>query len=323
MAESSLPLKEVDKIEIVTVVDNYADLLLPDTEIVTRAVVFRPPLMTEPLKMASDTLLAEHGLCMLITVYWGQDRHTILFDTGYSQVAVLHNMALLKVDPSAIETIVLSHSHMDHTGGLFPILEKIGKRIPLVAHPDIFLYPRYLSLETGEKLLFPELKKEELKQKAELVESKGPVCIADEMALVTGEVERTTAFETGLPNALVERGGKTEKDITTDDQAILVNLKGKGLVVIAGCSHAGIINTIRYGQKITNVSKTYAVIGGFHLAGAFFEKIIEDTIGEMKKISPEILVPMHCTGWKAIRRFSEEFPSSFVLNSVGAKFLLT
>ncbi|MBW1769077.1 MAG: MBL fold metallo-hydrolase, partial [Deltaproteobacteria bacterium] len=244
-------------------------------------------------------------------------------DTGYSQIGVLHNMAMLKADPSSIEAIVLSHSHMDHIGGLFPILEKIGKRIQLVAHPDVFLYPRYLSLETGDRLLFPEFKREEVEQKAELVESKGPVCIADDMALVTGEVERTTAFETGLPNALVERGGETEKDITTDDQAILVNLKGKGLVVIGGCSHAGIINTIRYGQKITNISKTYAVIGGFHLAGAFYENIIDDTIGEMKKISPEIMVPMHCTGWNAIKRFSEEFPSSFVLNSVGAKFLLT
>ena len=84
-----------------------------------------------------------------------------------------------------------------------------------------------------------------------------------------------------------------------------------------------IINTLLYAQKITGLSKLHAIIGGFHLAGAFFEKIIDPTIAEMKKFSPDIMVPMHCTGWNAIRRFSQEFPSSFVLNSVGAKFLLS
>jgi 7,8-dihydropterin-6-yl-methyl-4-(beta-D-ribofuranosyl)aminobenzene 5'-phosphate synthase len=136
-------------------------------------------------------------------------------------------------------------------------------------------------------------------------------------------VERVTDFEKGLPNAQMERNGKIEKDLILDDQALVINLKGKGLVVIAGCSHAGIINTILYAGKITGVEKVHTVLGGFHLSGPIFEPIIEETIKEFKKMAPEVLVPMHCTGWKAIQRFSDEFPSSFVLNSVGSRFTLS
>jgi len=143
------------------------------------------------------------------------------------------------------------------------------------------------------------------------------------MVLVTGEVERITAFEKGLPNALYERNGKIEKDPISDDQAIVINLKGKGLVIISGCSHAGIINTVLFAKKITGVEKIHGILGGFHLTGPFFEQIIEETISELRSMEPQVIVPMHCTGWKAIQRFSEEFPSSFILNSVGSMFTLS
>jgi 7,8-dihydropterin-6-yl-methyl-4-(beta-D-ribofuranosyl)aminobenzene 5'-phosphate synthase len=104
-----------------------------------------------------------------------------------------------------------------------------------------------------------------------------------------------------------------------DDQAIAVNVKGKGLVVVSGCAHAGIINTVLYAEKITGIDKLYGVLGGFHLSGPIFEPIIEETINEFKEMEPKLMTPMHCTGWNAIKRFSEEFPSSFALNSVGTK----
>ncbi|MBW2208743.1 MAG: MBL fold metallo-hydrolase, partial [Deltaproteobacteria bacterium] len=156
----------------------------------------------------------------------------------------------------------------------------------------------------------------------ELIESKTPTPLAGERIMVTGEVERVTSFEKGLPNAVLERDGKIEKDPISDDQALVVNLKGKGLVVIAGCSHAGIINTVFYAQKVTSIQKIHAVIGGFHLSGPYFEKIIEQTIGELKKIRPQFLSPMHCTGWKAIQQMSQEFPEEFILNSVGSMITL-
>lgn len=319
MSNLHVPLKEVDRVEVLTLMDNYVDVLLTDTDVVTR-----PPLAKEG-KVPSDTFLAEHGLSLLVTMSQGENRHTILFDTGYNQMGVLHNLEQLDTGLSDIEAIVLSHGHMDHTGSLHPVLDKIHRSIPLVLHPDAFLFPRYIGLDDGRKIVFPRtLVREDLQKRgAEILESRAPVSLADDMVVVTGEIERITEFEKGLPNAFVERNGKLEKDPISDDQALILNLRGKGLVIISGCSHAGIINTVLFAKKITGIQNIHAVLGGFHLSGPFFEQIIEKTIKEMKEISPEVIVPMHCTGWKAIQRFSEEFPSSFILNSVGSRFMLS
>ncbi|MBW2095620.1 MAG: MBL fold metallo-hydrolase [Deltaproteobacteria bacterium] len=319
MNNATVSLQEVDRVEVLTLMDNYVDVLLTNTD-----VVYRPPLAKDG-RIPADTLVAEHGLSLLITLYRDKETHTILFDTGYSSVGVLHNMGLLEIDPADIEALVISHGHMDHTGTLYPLLNKIPSTVPLVVHPDAFLSPRYFALDDGRKLLFPEtLKKAELeKRNVQVLESRAPTLIAGDTALVTGEVERTTTFEKGLPNALLERNGVIEKDPILDDQAIAVNLKGKGLVIISGCAHAGIMNTILYAMKRTGISSIQAVLGGFHLSGAFFEPIIEDTIKELKKLAPEVLVPMHCTGWKAINRFSQEFPNAFILNSVGSRFTIS
>jgi 7,8-dihydropterin-6-yl-methyl-4-(beta-D-ribofuranosyl)aminobenzene 5'-phosphate synthase len=315
----SISLKEVDRVEILTIMDNYTDVLLRNTKVVTR-----PPL-AKGGNIPVDALLAEHGLSLLVKVYHGEEKHTILFDTGYTNIGVPHNLELLNVDLNEIEAIALSHGHMDHTGSLYTILDKMNKPVPVVVHPDAFLSPRYFGLDDGRKLLFPEiLVREKLEDRnAEIIESRTPKMLAEEMVMVTGQVERVTAFEKGLPNAQMERNGKVEKDLILDDQSLVINLKGKGLVVIAGCSHAGIINTILYAEKMTGVEKVHTVLGGFHLSGPIFEPIIEETIKELKKMAPEVLVPMHCTGWKAIQRFSDEFPSSFALNSVGSEFKLS
>ncbi|HBF42216.1 MAG TPA: MBL fold metallo-hydrolase [Desulfobacteraceae bacterium] len=318
MNNSFLSLKKVDRIEILTLMDNYVDVLLRNTDIVTR-----PPL-AKGGKIPSDTLLAEHGLSLLVTVHKDEKKHTILFDTGYSRIGVPHNIEQLGVDIERIEAIVLSHGHMDHTGSLYSLLKKVPHRIPLVVHPDAFLAPRYFGLDDGRKLLFPQtLKRDNLDdEKVDILEKKTPSLLSDDMVAVTGEVDRVTDFEKGLPNALLERNGKIEKDPISDDQALIVNLREKGLVVISGCAHAGIINTVRFAKKITGVEKIHTVLGGFHLSGPFFEQIIEQTIKEFKKIDPCVIVPMHCTGWKAIQRFSEEFPTAFILNSVGSMFTL-
>jgi 7,8-dihydropterin-6-yl-methyl-4-(beta-D-ribofuranosyl)aminobenzene 5'-phosphate synthase len=307
----SVPLKEVDRVEVLTLMDNFVDILLEDT-----AVVTRPPKAVGE-EIPTDTLLAEHGLCLLVKVQRGTEKHTILFDTGYNNMGVLHNMDKLAVDPDEMEAIVLSHAHMDHTGSLHAILEKISDPIPLVVHPDAFQYPRFFEQKDGSKKRFPRtLVRSDLEERnVKILESRTPTPILDESILVTGEVERTTEFEKGMPNL--------EPDPIKDDQALVMNLKQKGLVVISGCSHAGIINTVLYAKKLTGVEKVYAVLGGFHLSGAFYEKILEQTIDKLKALSPAVVVPMHCTGRKAMELFSREFPSSFVLNSVGSKIALS
>ena len=319
MREVTVTLKEVDRVEILSIIDNYMDVLLENTDVVTR------PSHDKGGNIPTDTLLAEHGLSLLVSVYHGEKKHTILFDTGYSQIGVPHNLDQLEVDIEVAEAIVLSHGHMDHTGSLYQLLDRTGKRIPLVVHPDAFLSPRYHALDDGRKLLFPQtLVKADLEARnVELLAKKTPSLLADDRIMVTGEVERVTAFEKGMPNAFIERDGKLDKDPISDDQALVINLKGKGLVVICGCSHAGIINTILYAQKLTGLEQVNTVLGGFHLSGRTFEPIINETVNELKKIDPKVLVPMHCTGWKAIKRFSEEFPSSFILNCVGSLYTLS
>ncbi len=318
MNKPSAPFKEVDRVEILTVIDNYVDVLLTNTEVITR-----PPL-SESGTIPSDTLLAEHGLSLLVTVYEGEEKHTMLFDTGYTKIGVPHNLDQLGIDLSEVEAIALSHSHMDHTGSLYLILDKISGTIPLVLHPAAFDAPRFFGLADGRRLLFPQtlVKKDLEKQNIGLIESKTPIPLAGERIMVTGEVERVTSFEQGLPNAVLERNGKIEKDPISDDQALVINLKEKGLVVIAGCSHAGIINTIFYARKMTGIERIHAVVGGFHLSGPYFEKIIDQTLGELQKIRPQFLSPMHCTGWKAIQQMSQAFPEEFILNSVGSMITL-
>ncbi len=317
--DKHLFLNKVERIEITTIIDNYVDLLLPSSEIIAR-----PPLAKEG-NINADTLLAEHGLSLLVSVFRNGQKHTILFDTGYTKVGVLHNMEQLGVHPEEIEAIIISHGHMDHTGSLYGILEKIPDTIPLVVHPGAFQHPRYTRTPDGSRRLFPQtLVKDHLERKnIDIVESETPILIADGTIMITGEVERTTPFEKGMPNALVEKDGKLEFDPFIDDQAIVVKLNGKGLVVISGCAHAGIINTLMFAQKTTGEKKIHAVLGGFHLSGPFFEKIHDPTVEALKKIDPEVLMPMHCTGWKAIRRFQKEFSESFVLNSVGSKVILS
>jgi len=312
-------LKELDRVEVLTLMDNFVDVLLEDTKVVSR-----PP-KAIGTEIPTDTLLAEHGLSLLVKVQHGAEKHTILFDTGYNSMGVLHNMAKLAVDPNEMEAIVLSHGHMDHTGSLHSILQKISNPIPLVVHPDAFLYPRFVEEKDGSRRRFPRtLVREDLdRRNVEILESKTPTPILDETILVTGEVERTTEFEKGMPSALIERDGNLEPDPIKDDQALVMHLKDKGLVVVSGCSHAGIVNTVRYAKKLTGVAKVHAILGGFHLSGAFFEKIVDKTIDELKALSPVVVVPMHCTGRKAMEQFSREFPSSFVLNSVGSKITLS
>ncbi len=310
-----ISLKAADHVEITTVIDNYVDLLLPPTDTVSR-----PPLAKEG-NILADTFLAEHGLSLLVSVYQNGEKHNILFDTGYTKVGVLHNMERLGINIEDIETIVISHGHMDHTGSLYNILEKIPGTIPVVVHPGAFESPRYTRTPDGSKRLFPHtLVKNDLQQKnVDIVESKSPVMIAGDMIMVTGEVERNTPFEKGMPNALIEKDGELVHDPIMDDQALVVNVTGKGLVVISGCAHAGIINTVKFAQKKTGEQKVHAVLGGFHLSGPFFEKIHDPTIQELKDLNPEFIMPMHCTGWKAIHRFQKEFGEHFILNSVGTK----
>ena len=302
-------LRDADKLEVTILVDNYIDVFLTGTEAVRRAHITPP-----------NALLAEHGLSCLLKVYAGSEEHWVLLDAGISPACFLNNVDVMEIDLSKIESAILSHGHFDHFGGLMSFLGRARKGIPLTLHPDAFLDFR-LNSPTLEMYL-PRLDEEALQQTGVVLhKAKEASRLASDLVLVTGEVERVTDFERGFPWMEAKIGGEWVVDPFHHDQGVAVQVRGKGLVVLGGCSHAGIINTVKYAQKLTGMDKVHAILGGFHLSGPLFEPIIGPTIDEMKKIGPDFIVPMHCTGWKAINQLAEEMPDQFILNSVGTTYV--
>jgi len=312
-----MPLKEVDRVEILTILDNNVDLLLPGAQNVQR-LPFSPDVLTR------ENPIAEHGFATLVTVHRNNTSASLLFDTGLSKTGLVHNMDVLGLKPQELQAIVLSHGHADHTQGLPTLVDRLGKRrLPLVLHPDAFLQ-RKLVLPDGLEVNLPPPDRQKLSQEGiEFVEERGPSLLLEDLLLVTGQVPRTTSFEVGLPlhHALID-GSWQPDPYLYDDQAIVVHVRDKGLVVLTGCGHAGVINTVQHARQLTGIEKIAAVMGGFHLSGLFFEQAIEPTVAALKQIDPGLIVPAHCTGWKATHRIAREFPDAFIQNSVGTRFLL-
>jgi 7,8-dihydropterin-6-yl-methyl-4-(beta-D-ribofuranosyl)aminobenzene 5'-phosphate synthase len=152
-----------------------------------------------------------------------------------------------------------------------------------------------------------------------VVESEKPYPLLDNTVLFLGEIPRSTDFEKGFPIAHYQKDGKEVWDAIEDDTSIVMNLKDKGLVIVSGCAHAGIVNTVRYAMTVTGIDKVHVVMGGFHLSGPFFEPIIDRTTEELKKINPAFIIPTHCTGRKAIMVMEKQMPDQFILNMAGTK----
>jgi 7,8-dihydropterin-6-yl-methyl-4-(beta-D-ribofuranosyl)aminobenzene 5'-phosphate synthase len=308
---NNLNLLEAEKLEVTVLVDNYTDLfLLERTETIKR---YRPSPTAAPL--------AEHGLSFLVKVRSASEEHTLMVDAGRSPTCLLHNLEVFGVDLGRIEGMVLSHGHRDHFGGLLDFLKRVGKGLPLTLHPDAFLERRINIPKVGVRAM-PALDEEALRQTgAVLHKVREATPLYSNLILALGEVERVTDFEKGFPWAEAKIDGNWVVDPFHDDQGIAVNVRGKGLVVIGGCSHAGIINTVRYAREVSGVDRVHAVLGGFHLTGPIFKPIIGPTIEAMKKIAPDFVVPMHCTGWDAMNQFSQQMPGQFILNSVGTTYV--
>jgi 7,8-dihydropterin-6-yl-methyl-4-(beta-D-ribofuranosyl)aminobenzene 5'-phosphate synthase len=316
---NELNIREADRLEITVLMDNYTDIFLLESTDVCR----RPQLPFFP-----QMLFAEHGFSCLIKVRAGSEEHTVLMDAAVTPACLFNNAELLKADLGKIEAIALSHGHPDHFLGLVDLLKFVSeeqkKEIPLFLHPEAFLERRFNIPVIGHPVIIPALDEGALKEAgADLVKSETAFPIANGLIHTTGEIERKIPFEKGFPWAEAKVNGNWITDPFRDDQGLVIKLKDKGLVVISGCAHAGIINTVEYAKKITGTDKVHAVLGGFHLTGRLFDPIIQPTIDEMKRIGPDYIVPMHCTGWKAINRFAEEMPAQFILNTVGTTYVFS
>ncbi len=313
---NELNIREADRLEVTILMDNYTDMLVTENTCICK----RPQL---PLP---QILLAEHGLSCLIKVCAENEEHIVLMDAAVTPTCLFNNAKLLKADLGRIEAVVLSHGHPDHFLGLVELLKFVSKeqnkKVPLFLHPDSFLERRMNIPAIEHPVTMPALNEDDLKEAgADLVKSEKALLVAGGLIYTTGEVERTTVFEKGFPWAEAKLDGNWVTDPFRDDQGLVVKLKGKGIVVISGCAHAGIINTVEYAKKIAGTNKVHAVLGGFHLTGRIFDPIIQPTIHEMRRIKPDYVIPMHCTGWKAINRFAEEMPEQFLLNTVGTTYV--
>jgi 7,8-dihydropterin-6-yl-methyl-4-(beta-D-ribofuranosyl)aminobenzene 5'-phosphate synthase len=152
----------------------------------------------------------------------------------------------------------------------------------------------------------------------EIVEDRQPSFLLDGAALITGEVDRTTSFESGFKGHEALREGHWQPDpLILDDQALVLRVRDRGLMVLSGCGHAGIVNTVRYARKLTGEDRVAAIIGGFHLSGPMFEQIISPAVDALAELSPDLLVPAHCTGWKAVHQIAARFPERFAISTVG------
>lgn len=325
--QTPIPLRPVDAVAVTTLMDNSCDALLPDEGLVRRwgVVGTAGALPVVPSGVAVhgqtvDMLRAEHGFSALVEVTVDGGRRRLLFDAGVTPDGLIGNLDRLGIAPDTFEAIVFSHGHFDHVMGLDGLARRLKtSNLPVLLHPDFWTRRRVVGPDHTFELPTPSRSAIEATGFT-IVEGRQPSFLLDGMLLVTGEVDRTTGFEKGMPGHESWRDGRWQPDpLIHDDQAIVLHVQGKGLVILTGCGHSGIINIIRYAKRLTGVTQLYAIIGGLHLRDG---PIIPETVAALAGEAPGVLVPAHCTSWKAQHALAAGLPDAFRPNSVGSRFEL-
>ena len=285
------------------------------------------------------TLHNEWGLALALESQAGNQARNYMLDFGYTIDALANNMAIMGVDASKVQTLILSHGHFDHFGGLIAFLEQNRSKLP----SDLTLYAggednfcrRLNSGAPGQFSDFGVLDRRELTAlKVRVVLCPSPTVIADQ-AFTTGVIERTS-FERVLPNTLVEYGmkdglgcsipaaeaktlGKPVPDEHLNEHATCFHLKDRGLIVISSCGHAGIVNSTRQAMKVSGIDKVHAIVGGFHLFPAD-DAYLKQTAAELGKLNPDVLIPMHCSGPGLLASLKTMMPDRVVPSTTGTEF---
>lgn len=322
------PFGVTKDVAITVLVDNRADLIVKSTD--------------EVKYYTEKPLLAEHGFSALIDLK--SEYICILWDAGITPIALPENMKRMGIEPATIDKIALSHGHRDHYAALSELLHTMnlepeakeweegapigelrlwaqGRRIPLIAHPAAFR-ERWVIKKDGTKFgpSNPPPKEAWQAAGAEIVLSEGPYPLGPG-CWTTGAVPRKSFESSGVSSGMRYRvGDDLLPDKIEEDQAIVIHVKNKGLIVLSGCAHSGIVNTVNHAREISGVDHIWAILGGFHLSRASDEEL-NRTIEEIKGFRPHLIAPSHCTGFKAICEFAREMPEAFVVGQVGTTYL--
>ncbi len=312
-AYGAVKMTEVDRVVITIITDNYYDALRPDAPVTKR---FR----TQPGKW----MHAEHGLSCFIETTSNGKASGFIFDYGLDAQGVKNNMDVLGIDVGKADAFGLSHGHFDHWGASTQMLAmnrtKIKKGTPLYLGEEAFAQRYSLVPGTTQRLDIGRFNKAD-------IDASGLVRVAEVRDVTevipggyfSGHVEQVTEYEKVSPTLLVKRGDAVVGDSFPGERAMAFNVKGRGLVVLSGCAHRGIVNTVKHVQKMAGIEKVFAVVGGFHLVNAKPE-VIERTIADLKSIDPAYIVPAHCSGFEATMAFSKAMPEQFILNTAGTRY---
>lgn len=314
-AQGTIRVTEVDRVTVWVLTDNYYDALRLDSKITKRYRV-----------VPGKSIHAEHGLAYYVETVVNGKASACMFDYGLDPLGVMNNIALLGLDVGKANAFSLSHGHFDHWMGAVSILKQNQSRIaggtPFYVGEEAFARRYSLRPGTTEAADIGQLRKEDIEALGlKVVEVKNPLQIIPG-AYFTGNIERVTTYEKVPPSLLIKRGEKPEPDDFRGEQALFFSVKGKGLVVLSGCAHAGIVNTVKHAQKIAGTDKIHAVMGGFHLINAK-PAVIQNTVADIKAMKPDHVVPTHCTGFEAIVAFSREMPNEFIINTAGTQYTFT
>lgn len=263
-------------------------------------------------------LLGQFGFSALLEIKDNKrKKHLIVFDTGSNKSALLHNVKALKLDLAPVESIVLSHGHYDHTSATVEIAKKAAGKVKVYVHPNAFL-PKYRIRKRKEKhhgIPKGEGRTEIEKTGAQIIDTVEPTEIIPGV-MTSGEIPRVTSFEKLTWKNMTIIDGNQVRDKLLDDQALFINIAQKGILVICGCAHAGLINTLEHASNVTKTKRLYGFIGGTHLINPK-ETRLNETIAHLKRLNLQLISPSHCTGHKSIAAFNQAFPDSFVLNYSG------